>query len=219
MPKILSMPTHLRPREKLLERDIASLTTAELFALLIRTGRAGHSAISLGENIVKKYSDFTQLTLDDLKAIKGLDIAKVSSILAALELSHRLSSSTTPHIQSPIDALPYLARTRTSSREQFVALYLNARHELIHQETISVGTLTRSLVHPREVFAPALTHATASLLIAHNHPSGDTEPSEDDLALTRRLVEASDILGIPILDHLILTGDSFYSFREHGHLT
>ena len=219
MPKIKSLPLHLRPREKMLERGPAALSDGELLAILLRTGRAGHSAIQIAGSIVKQFPDLTKLTREDLTLIKGIDTAKIASILAAVEIAKRIGSQAIPHIQSPVDALPYLDKMRRSSREQFVALYLNARHELVHQETISIGTLTRSLTHPREIFHPAITHLAASILVAHNHPSGDLTPSPDDLAMTKRLAEASDILGIPLLDHLILTTSEVYSFREHGHLT
>ena len=219
MPNIKSLPIHLRPREKMLERGPAALSDGELLAILLRTGRAGHSAIQVAGSIVKKFPDLTKITRTDLSLIKGIDTAKIASILAAVEIAKRIGSQAIPHIQSPVDALPYLDKMRRSSREQFVALYLNARHELVHQETISIGTLTRSLTHPREIFHPAITHLAASILVAHNHPSGDIAPSPDDLAVTKRLAEAGDLLGIPLLDHLILTTSGVYSFREHGHLT
>lgn len=219
MPNIKSLPIHLRPREKMLERGPSALTEAELLAILIRTGRAGHSALQIAESIVKNFPDLTKIIREDLSKIKGIDTAKIASILAAIEITKRIGSHDIPHIQSPADALPYLDKMRHSSREQFVALYLNARHELIHQEIISIGTLTRSLVHPREVFHPAIAHLAASILVAHNHPSGDLTPSDDDLATTKKLVDAGDLLGIPLLDHLILTTTGVYSFREHGHLT
>jgi len=219
MPTIKSLPLHLRPREKLLERGASALSTAELLAILIRTGRAGHSAISIAESIVKKHSDLSQLTQADLKSVKGIDVAKIASILAALELAKRIGDKSAGLVQSPTDAIPSLTSIRTSSREHFVALYLNARHELIHQETISIGTLTSSLVHPREVYKHALTHPAASILVAHNHPSGDPSPSAEDLALTRRLVDAGALLGISLLDHLIITRDAYYSLREHDQLT
>ncbi len=219
MPNIKSLPLHLRPREKMIERGPSALTDSELLAILLRTGRAGHSAIQIAESITKQFSDLTKITREDLSKIKGIDTAKIASVLAAVEIGKRIGNQSIPHIQSPTDALPYLDKMRRSTREQFVALYLNARHELVHQEVVSIGTLTRSLAHPREIFHPAITHLAASILVAHNHPSGDLTPSQDDLAMTKRLAEASEILGIPLLDHLILTTTGVYSFREHGHLT
>lgn len=219
MPTIKNLPIHLRPREKLLERGPATVSTAELLAILIRIGRAGHSAISIAESIVKRYPDLSKLSQVELKSIKGIDTAKIASILAALELAKRCGAKQIGLVQSPTDAIPYLSLIRTSSREHFVALYLNARHELIHQETISIGTLTSSLVHPREVFKHALSHPAASILVAHNHPSSDPNPSEEDLQLTHRLVDAGTLLGISLLDHLIVTKDNYYSLREHNQLT
>lgn len=219
MPTIKNLPIHLRPREKLLDRGASTLTTAELLAILIRVGRAGHSALSIAESIVKKFPDLSKITQGDLKQIKGIDIAKIASILAALELSRRVGDQPAGLVKSPTDAVPYLANIRASTREHFVALYLSARHELVHQETISIGTLTSSLVHPREVYKHALIHPTASILVAHNHPSGDTTPSEEDLMITRRLVDAGNLLGISLLDHVIVTRNSYYSLREHNQLT
>ncbi len=220
----MSMPVHLRPREKLLEKGPAGLTDRELLAILLRTGRSGKSALDLAHDILTKYplDHFQTLTIEELNKIKGIDTGKSTSILASIELVTRAlnkSPHTLPIISSPEAALDQLSEYRSVKKEHFVALYLNARNELIHKETISIGTLTRSLVHPREVFAPALLHSAASILVAHNHPSGDTTPSDDDLLITKRILEAGNLLGISLYDHLIVTKDSYYSLREHGHLT
>lgn len=224
MPNIKSLALHLRPREKLVEKGPSGLTNIELLAILLRTGRSGKSALDLARDILSKYplEDFPHLTLDDLNKIKGIDIGKSTSIMAAIELITRALNKaphTLPIINSPESALDQLGDIRNQKKEYFVALYLNARNELIHKETISIGTLTRSLVHPREVFASALLHSAASILVAHNHPSGDTTPSEDDLLITKRLQEAGELLGIALFDHLIISRDSHCSLREHGHLT
>ena len=218
------MPLHLRPREKLVEKGASNLTDRELLAILLRTGRLGKSALDLAHDILAKYSlnQLPNLTLDNLKKIKGIDIGKATTILAATEIVLRALNKhphTLPVIISPESALDQLSYIRMQKKEHFVVLYLNARSELIHQETISMGTLTCSLVHPREVFAPALTHLAASILVAHNHPSGDTTPSDDDLTITKRLGQVADVLGIALFDHLILTSTSYYSFRQHNLLT
>lgn len=221
MPNIKSLPLHLRPREKLVEKGVASLTDKELLAILLRTGRSGKSALDLAHDILTKFplNQFSNLTLTNLSSLKGIDIGKSATILAAAELITR-SLNKSPHklpiIDSPRAALDQFADIRNHKKEHFVALYLNARNELIHKEIISIGTLTRSLVHPREVFAPALTHSAASVLVAHNHPSGDVVPSDDDLIITKRLCESAELLGIAIFDHLIITHDSSFSLREHG---
>lgn len=224
MSNIKSLPLHLRPREKLLAKGPSGLTNTELLAILLRTGRSGKSALDLAHDILVKYplDKFSILTIEELNKIKGIDSGKSTSIISAIELVTR-SLGKHPHIlpiiNSPESALDQLTDIRNQKKEHFIALYLNARNELIHKETISVGILTRSLVHPREVFAPALTHSAASVLVSHNHPSGDTEPSEDDIAITKRLNQAAELLGLALFDHLILTSTSHYSFRQHNHLT
>ncbi len=224
MPSIKSLPLHLRPREKLIEKGPTGLTDTELLAIMLRTGRSGKSALELAKDIFKKYplDNFPSLKLQNLKTIQGVDIGKSSTVIAAIELITRALGKvprTQPVINSPQSALDQLSQFRNQKKEHFVALYLNARNELLKTEVISVGTLTRSLVHPREVFAPALTNLSASILVAHNHPSGDSDPSDDDIAITKRLSEASNLLGIALYDHLIITSSSYYSFREHGYLT
>lgn len=224
MPKIKSLPIHLRPREKLLAKGSANLSDRELLAILLRTGRSGKSALDLAHDILTKspLNKFSTITIEDLSKIKGIDSGKSTSILAAIELVTRSLNKvphTLPIINSPESALDQLGDIRKQKKEHFVALYLNARNELIHKEIISIGTLTRSLVHPREVYAPALTHLAASVLVAHNHPSGEPEPSQDDLLVTKRLQDAGELLGLALFDHLIITSTSYYSFRQHDHLT
>lgn len=224
MTKIKSLPLHLRPREKLMAKGPSGLTDTELLAILLRTGRSGKSALDLAHDILTKYplEIFSTITTEELNKIKGIDTGKSTTVIAAIELVTRALGKhprTLPIIGSPESALDQLGDIRNQKKEHFVALYLNARNELIHKEIISIGILTRSLVHPREVFAPALTHSAASILIAHNHPSGDTSPSEDDLVVTKRLREAGELLGIALYDHLIVTKDSHCSLRQVGHLT
>lgn len=224
MLKIKSLPLHLRPREKLVAKGPSGLTNTELLGILLRTGRSGKSALDLAHDILVKYplDKFSTITVEELNKIKGIDSGKSTSIIAAIELVTRALGKhphILPIISSPESALDHLTDIRNQKKEYFVALYLNARNELIHKEIISIGTLTRSLVHPREVFAPALIHSAASILVAHNHPSGDPTPSEDDLLVTKRLQGAGDLLGIALFDHLIVTKDSYCSFRQGGYLT
>lgn len=221
MPNIKSLPAHLRPREKLLAKGPSGLTDRELLAILLRTGRSGQSALDIAGNILTKHkiTHLLDITLDDLKKIKGIDIGKATTILAAFELTRRATGSfdnSLPIIASPQDVLDQLTELRHQKKEHFVVLYLNARNQLIHKETISVGTLTSSLVHPREVFEPAIRYLAASIMLAHNHPSGDTTASDADLAITRKLQDSGQLLGIAILDHLILTKTNHLSLRESG---
>jgi len=211
---IKDLPTHERPREKLLSVGVENLSEAELLAVLFRTGRAGKSVLDIAKDVLKKYPKETLLdvTYDDLKLIKGLDIGKICTLLAAFELTRRtlaLPPSARPRIHSTTDALTHLYTIRTKKQEHFVALYLNARNELIHQATVSVGIVNASLVHPREVFAPALEHNATAVIVAHNHPTGDPTPSPEDRTVTTRLREAGKLLGINLLFHIVVTADGY----------
>lgn len=220
---IKDLPRHLRPREKLIDRGVENLSDPELLAILLRTGNRNVSAIDLSKQILKKspITKLLNLTYADITKLKGIDAGKACTILAAFELSKRALNkfdNSLPFIDSPQKAVDQLTDIRTKTKEHFVALYLNARNQLIHREIISIGTLNSSLVHPREVFAPALEHKAASIILAHNHPSGDLTKSLEDQHITDRLVEAGKLLGIDILDHLIITKDNFISFKENGFL-
>jgi DNA repair protein RadC len=221
MPTVKSLPKHLRPREKLIEKGPENLKDTELMAILLRTGREGKSVLDISRALLNKYPLDTLLSvsLDELTRIKGIGPDKAVTILAAFELSKRATKSfdhNLPIIDSPQKAVDQITHIRNKTKEHFVVLYLNARNQLIHQETISVGHLSASLVHPREVFAPALIHHAASLILAHNHPSGDTKPSAEDKHITSKLLSAADLLGIDIHDHLILTQKSFISFKQEN---
>ncbi len=221
MIQIKQLPPHRRPREKLLEKGPAALSDAELLALLLRTGVSGRSAVDLAKQILAKIplSELSHSNLNDLKNIRGLGLAKSTQVLAAFELAKRIgdSSSQLP-LNQPERVVNLLNHYRSRQKEYFLALYLNARHRLLAQEEISVGHLTASLVHPREVFKPAIQLSAAFIILAHNHPSGDPQPSHDDLLLTQRLVEAGQLLDIAILDHLIITKDSWCSLKQLGHI-
>jgi DNA repair protein RadC len=213
---ILNLPKHERPREKLVEKGVAGLKDKELLAIILRTGYTGKNAIEVAEEILRKFPMKKLLAMghDDLIKIKGLDSGKACSLLAAFELTKRaldLADNNLPSINSAKDVVAQLQELRTAKKEHFVVLYLNARNQLVHKETISIGTLNASLVHPREVFKPAIDHLSASIIAAHNHPSGGCEPSEADIELTQRLKEAGRLMGIELRDHLIITEDDYKS--------
>ena len=219
--KIKDLPKIERPREKLAAKGAENLKDAELLAILLRTGTKEKNAIEVASQILAKYSKkrLLQLKYQDLIKIKGLDAAKVCTLLAAFELTKRsleVDDSNLPFIHDSEGAMAQLTGLRNNQKEHFIALYLNARNQLTHKETISVGTLNANLVHPREVFKEAVDNRAASIIIAHNHPSGDPEPSEDDLVLTKRLVEAGKIVGVDVVDHIIVTKDRFLSFKEQN---
>jgi len=218
---IKDLPKHLRPREKLIDRGVENLKDKELLAILLRTGRNGSSALDMGQQILTKtpITKLLDLSYEEIIKVKGIDSGKACTLLASFELTKRALnkfSNSLPLIDSPQKAVDQLTDIRTKTKEHFVALYLNARNQLIHQEIISIGTLNSSLVHPREVFAPALEHKAASIILAHNHPSGDLSKSAEDQHITDRLIEAGKLLGIDILDHLIVSAENFISMKEKG---
>jgi len=217
---IKNLPAHERPREKLIAKGPENLTDVELLAILLRTGRAGKSALDIAESILTKYSKkrILDITLADLRAIKGIDAGKACTLLAAFEFTKRAAGAHKngrPIIQSIEDALAQLHDIRNHKKEHFVALYLNARNELVHREDISVGTVNASIVHPRDVFAPALEHNATVVIVAHNHPSGSSEPSAEDYEVTDRLKSAGKLLGIQLLYHVILTKDGHATIHQN----
>ncbi|PIZ64380.1 hypothetical protein CO051_00935 [Candidatus Roizmanbacteria bacterium CG_4_9_14_0_2_um_filter_39_13] len=219
--KIKDLPKHLRPREKLIEKSESALTNSELLAILFRTGTTKKNAIELAEYILHKYpmKKLVELDYDTLVEIDGIDAGKACTLLASFELVKRALQKHDTHlpmINSPQDAVDQLTEIRSKKKEYFVALYLNARNQLIHKETISIGTLNASLVHPRDVFEPGVRMNAASIIISHNHPSGDPKPSDPDIRITKQLKEAGEILGIQLQDHLIVTEETYLSMKEEG---
>ncbi len=153
------------------------------------------------------------------RIVPGIGPGKAAGLVAAVELARRglvRFQSAAAIISCPADTLPFLQEIRTENREHFLALYLNARNQLLRSEVVSIGSLSASIVHPREVFVPAITHSAASIILAHNHPSGDATPSKEDVELTRRMVEAGGIMGVDILDHIIVSASEFLSLKERG---
>ncbi len=217
--KIKDLPKSDRPREKLVAKGVENLKDSELLAILLRTGKAGKNVIEVASQILTKHSKkrLLQMTYQDLVKIGGIDSAKATTLLAAFELAKRameVNDTNLPTIVTPKDVVAQLSDLRHNKREHFVALYLNARSQLVHKETISMGTLNANLVHPREVFEPALKHSAANIMVAHNHPSGDPKPSEDDLEITKRLAEAGKMMGVEVLDHVIISTNNHFSFKE-----
>jgi DNA repair protein RadC len=217
------LPRDDRPRERMARLGAASLSNRELLASLIGTGARGVSALDVaGDLLAAGLHALAGRSLGELERTRGLGRAKAARVLAALELGGRLASQgggSTPALQSPQEAARYLL-PRYSARpvETFGLLALDARHRLRREAVISVGCLTASLVHPREVFQEAVVSRAAALVLFHNHPSGDPEPSAEDLALTRRLAAAGTLMGIEILDHLVLGAGRFVSLKERGQL-
>jgi DNA repair protein RadC len=217
---IKELPLASRPREKILHLGQQTLSNEELFALLLGTGTPSRNVLSLSAALLKRFPLETLLVTppEALVAFPGVGKAKASRILAAMELGNRLfapQSLTKVVIRSLNDAVAELRDIADKRQEFVVVLYLNARSELLVREIVGQGSLTGMLLTAREIFAPALKLPCASLIIAHNHPSGDPTPSEDDIAFTSRIQEAGEVMGIPMLDHVIVTKQGYFSFREN----
>lgn len=219
MPKIKDLPKVERPREKLEKYGPERLSNSELLAILLRTGTKGINVIELSNKILKKFSGdgLVKATVKELKNTFGLGAAKACEITACFELGRRLlQNKQSVLLLSPKDVWDELKGIRDNKKEHFVIFFLDTRNQEIKREIISIGSLNANLVHPREVFEPAVRYSAAQIIVAHNHPSGNTEPSEEDLVITKRLVEAGKILGIEIVDHIIVVKDRFLSFKEKG---
>ena len=219
MPKIKDLPTHKRPREKLVEKGSEALSDHELLAIILRSGYKGKSAVDIAKRILKTtgLKELSKKSLQELQKIKGIGITGASILVASLELSKRIDQEEPMvEIKSPNDVLKVVSDLRNKKREYMVALYLNARSELINKRVVSIGTLTESLVHPREVFAPAIKSHAVNVVLAHNHPSGSAEPSDEDVAVTQNLKEAGEILGIKVVDHIIVSKNGFVSLKQEG---
>jgi DNA repair protein RadC len=212
-----------KPREKLAARGAQALKNDELMAVLLGSGVRGKDVRKLSREIVALMdrhfdaSDAT-LTLDTLCAVHGLGTAKASQILAALELSGRYLSRSNRRITSAADVYNELKSFSTKAQEHFLVITLDGASHIINTRTVFIGTLNRSLVHPREVFADAIADRAAGIIIAHNHPSGVLDASHADRQITQRLKEVSTLVGIELLDHVILTRDGYVSFSDEGWL-
>jgi DNA repair protein RadC len=221
---IKQLPPELRPRERLLEAGPAALSDGELLGLLFGIGSREKTAVELAGEVISEAGGLHGLyhvNAHELMEVNGIGEAKACILLAAVELGRRIGQVRNPErpmISSPADVDRLLrGRIANLDRENFVAVLLNAKNEVIGAPLISVGTLSASLVHPREVFKPAIRASAASVVLVHNHPSGKVEPSPEDREATMRLEESAGILGIEVLDHVIV-GDGYYSMKEHGML-
>jgi DNA repair protein RadC len=221
--KITDWPKEERPREKLIARGSSALSDAELLAILIRTGSGRITAVDLATTLLREFRSLSHLASrshQDLRQYTGLGEAKSVGIVAAFELGRRTAAErgeTPLQISSPEDVVRrYRPLLRDATQEQFRVLLLDSANHLLRDVTVSTGILNSSLVHPREVFRPAILEPAASVILLHNHPSGNPEPSGEDIQMTRQLVEASKVVGIPVHDHIILALDEYASFAERG---
>jgi DNA repair protein RadC len=222
-PTIKQLPPDERPRERLAAYGPQALTTAELLAILIRVGNAQRSAVSLGEHLLAHFGNVREVAcapVEALAKVHGIGPAKAAQIKAAIEFGSRVSlfsGDARPTIQGPTDVSNLLMPDlRYAKKETLKSLLLTTKNQVIAVKTISIGDLSSSIVHPREVYQDAVIASAASIIIAHNHPSGDPTPSAEDVSVTRRLREAGEILGIELLDHIIIGDGTFVSLKERG---
>jgi DNA repair protein RadC len=221
---VRDLPRPERPRERLQKLGPDALSSHELLALIIGRGISKRSVMTIAQELLARFGSVKaigQATIEELSEIKGIGLAKAAQIRACFELGKR--ESLEPDEPVPFDIKNPEAVVKAirlsiqdKAKEHFKLVLLNSRNRILRISSVSIGTLTTSLVHPREVFRDAITHSAASVVLAHNHPSGDPEPSEDDLKMTRKLVESGKIIGIEVIDHIIIGKNNHYSFRERG---
>jgi len=221
---IRQLPTGEKPREKLLKEGKEKLSNIEILTLLIGSGSGGRSAMEMAADIVSMDSSgiryLAECSPEELGRIKGIGKAKACEILAAVELGKRLASiipDERPVIKSSSTIADiFMERMRYYKKEHFISLMINAKGQIIEETEISIGDLCSSTTHPREVFVDAVRRSAGSVIFIHNHPSGDPAPSEMDITTTKRLMEAGEILGIPVLDHIIIGDGTYVSLRAMG---
>ena len=225
---IKSWPEDERPRERLLKLGADELSTAHLIAIILRTGGRKKSALELARELLMEFSSVKEIesaSLAEFSKIKGIGSAKLAQLKAAFELGRRLMSSEAedgsgkPSFKTSRDVFDYYRpKFFGLKKERFLCVLLDTKNRIFKETVVSEGTLTSSLVHPREVFRSAIKEASASVLFLHNHPSGDTTPSRDDIAITERLVETGKIVGIEVLDHIIISDSGYLSLFEKGYI-
>ena len=217
--KIKDLPKIDRPREKLERYGPEKLSNSELLAILLGSGQKGINVVELSKRILSKFSGdgLSKADIKELKNTFGLGNAKACEIVACFELGRRLlQNKQSTLLLSPKDVWEELKDIRDNKKEHFVIFFLDTRNQEIKREIISIGSLNASLVHPREVFEPAVRYSAAQIIVAHNHPSGDPEPSKEDLEVTQKLVESGKILGIDVIDHVVVTKDRFLSLKKQN---
>ncbi len=222
MARVKELPPDDRPREKLILRGPQNLSDAELIAILLRTGTKGKNVIQLAQDLINKYGNLNILsmqTLDGIKNFSGIGKDKAATLIAAFEISRRADAQkkwfSNKKIASPGDiAEIFIPLLRDEVKEKFYVICLNTANKIIKYELISVGSLNSSVVHPREVFKVAIENNSANIILLHNHPSGNQEPSNEDISLTRKMVEAGKLMEIQVFDHIIIAGNKYTSLVE-----
>ena len=217
MKTIKDMPEHSRPREKLRDKGAPALTDEELVAAILGMGTAGVDVRTIARQVASLIREHKEtLTLNHLLKVPGMGLAKAAQILSAFELARRHLLKDTVKITSAKDVLPLVADITGKQQEYFLCISLNGANEVIEKRVVTIGLLDKTPVHPREVFADVIADRAAAVIFAHNHPSGELQPSEADLRMHDQLTEAGKILGLRVLDHIIVTRKGYYSFQEAG---
>lgn len=223
---VKDIPVDERPRERMIYYGADSLSNVELLAILLRTGSSNESVFQLAQKILSEMETLQNLldvTIEELTKIRGIGPAKAVQLKAAIELGKRIAKHSPQDkvtIRSPKDVADYLMEDmRYLKQEQFVALLLDTKNQILAKEVITIGTLNSSIVHPREVFKPAIKKSVSAIIVAHNHPSGDPTPSREDIDVTKRLAQAGEVLGIDLLDHLVIGDGRYTSLKDKGFFT
>jgi DNA repair protein RadC len=220
--RLKNWPEEERPRERLLKQGADKLSDAQLLGIILRTGAGGKTAIDVGRELLDTFGGIAGIAragIAELCRVQGVGPAKAAEIKAAMELGRRHQRPTLAGASlcaSQEVAEYFHPRLRDIKKEEFRCVLLDTKNRVIREETVSTGSLTASLVHPRETFKTAVRESAAAVIFVHNHPSGDTRPSQEDILLTRRLVQAGDVLGIKVLDHVIVGDGGHFSFRDSG---
>ncbi|MBI9095657.1 MAG: DNA repair protein RadC [Sphaerochaeta sp.] len=212
--RIKDMDVHDRPRERMVSGGAESLSDLELLTILIGSGSKERPVNSIAKQLLEVMDKKAIISHDDLLTIQGLGMAKTTLICAALELGRRRLPAKKRQISTPGDIFPLISHYAGRMQEHFISVALNGAHEVLSVNVCSIGLVNRTLVHPREVFAEAVRQRATAILVAHNHPSGNLEPSMEDRDVTRRLRQAGDIIGIKVLDHLIFSEEGYFSMLE-----
>ena len=213
---IMELPPQDRPRAKLENKGALALSDLELLMILLSSGNAKRRVNEIALDLLTLLDTKVDATTDDIAKISGIGTAKASVISAALELGRRRFVKNGNTISTPNDIFLEVKHFATREQEQFIVIVLNGAHEVINIFTATIGLVNRALIHPREVFSDPIARRATAIILAHNHPSGILEPSREDITTTSRLAESGEILGIKVIDHLIFSTKSYYSFREHG---